>query len=268
MKKDQGSRTVTKPFLTGKPLDENTFRHSLLFCGSLLLVFLVSFLICSVTGFDNLILRIIINVLIITMAVIVFFNNGTNHGAEAVTLGEILYQKKQNGKAFNPSEQKICFHKAKGFLIGFFGTLPFLFLALFFACSVQMKMTGSGTLPSWMQAYTRRPDIGNALVQYLQPEGMGFLDYVRVVIRIALMPFVNLVGTDNSSGLLLLEKLSPAVLLIPAAAYGTGYLSGRSIRTKVHTAISEDRRKRVRKENKARKARRNSTAFREPEKLN
>ena len=97
---------------------------------------------------------------------------------------------------------------------------------------------------------------------------MSLTDYLRIIVRIALIPFVNIIGTANSRGLLVLERLSPILVLIPAVSYGSGYLTGRGIRTKVHTAISENDRRRVRKERKARKARRDHSAFRPPEKLN
>ena len=55
--------------------------------------------------------------------------------------------------------------------------------------------------------------------------------------------------------LLLLERFSPLIVLLPACAYGTGYLQGRKERTKIHTGIAESNRQRVRREKKARKAR-------------
>jgi hypothetical protein len=129
-------------------------------------------------------------------------------------------------------------------------------------------MTGSGTLPSWMQAYTSRSDIGDALINYTQPEGMALIDYIRAIIRITIIPFVNIVSSSNKAGMLTIERLSPLILLLPAAAYGTGYLTGKSIRTQIHTAISENDKKRKRREKKKRNARSAPTRKHEPERLN
>ena len=262
-------KEVRKPFLTGDPTDENTVKTSLLFFGSLFLVYFITFMICSIASFSNTpILRIIVNLLILAASLVIFYNNGTNQGAEAVARGEILYQKQEKGLTFSKSEKSVCFHKMKGFITGLLGTLPLVLVALIFAFTVQITTTEAGTLPSWMQAYIRRPEIGDALIHYTQPAGMGLTDILRIVIRVALMPVVNLIGTENPQGLLVMERLSPLLILMPAVAYGIGYLTGRSIRTKVHTAISESNRKRERKERKARKARRERSAFRPPEKLN
>ena len=59
-----------------------------------------------------------------------------------------------------------------------------------------------------------------------------------------------MIGYNNKYALLTIERLSPLILLIPAVSYGTGYMTGRKIRTRIHTVISENDRKRIRKENK------------------
>ena len=82
------------------------------------------------------------------------------------------------------------------------------------------------------------------------------------------MPFVNIAGAGNKAGILLIERLSPLILLLPAASYGTGYLTGRNIRTQVHTAISTNDRKRIRRENRRRAARNGGGRRDEPEQLN
>jgi hypothetical protein len=87
-----------------------------------------------------------------------------------------------------------------------------------------------------------------------------------MIVRVAVMPFVSLVGAENRDGMLLVERLSPLLVLLPAAAYGTGYLQGRKERTKIHTGIAQSNQKRIRREKKARKAR--AARSRTPEQLN
>lgn len=260
-------KEVQKPFISGSIIDENTLKNSLFFTGTMIVVIFIAFLACAAATFSNLLLRLAMNLAVIAVALMIFFNSGSRHGAEAVARGEILYQKKERGQSFSGEERKICFHQAKGFLTGFIGTIPFLILALLLAVNTGIQMTEAGTLPSWMQAYTRRSDIGNALISYTQPEGMNFIDYCRMLIRICIIPFVNIVGHTDKAGLCVLEKLSPLILLLPAAAYGTGYLTGRNIRTRIHTAISENNKRRIQKDKK-RRAARNNRGRHETEQLN
>ena len=269
-KKANASRTAEtrKPFMKGTMTDENTIRRSLGFAGVMVLVIFVSFIVSASATFDSMILRILLNTVVIFLQMMILFNHGSRHGAEDVARGEIIYQKNEKGQPFSESERRICYHPMKGFVNGFFGILPILLISVILAAGTTVQMGGAGTLPSWMQAYTRRSDIGSALVNYTQPEGMAFPDYIRMLVRICILPFVNLVGQGNKQGLLTLERLSPVIVLLPALSYGTGYLTGRKIRTKIHTTISANDQKRIRMEKKARKARAERQAPREPEQLN
>lgn len=258
---------VKKPFCTGSPVDENTLKSSLVFFGCLLIVYFMSFLVSATTGAAGAVFRIIFNAVIIALIVFIFFNNGTNRGADAVTRGEILYQKKEKGDQVSESEMKVCYHRWKGFITALIGTLPVLIPAIIFAVVTQPQMTDSGTLPSWMQAYTKRSDVGNALVHYIQPEGMNIVDYLRVFIRIAIIPYISIVGNASKYTLYIIERICPIFVMIPAIAYGIGYTTGKDIRTKIHSAIVENDKKRKTAEKK-RKKKMNKPQFRGPEQLN
>ena len=263
------NRETSKPYLTGSPTDEKTLIYCLRFFGVLILIFVVSFIVCSSMSGASPLIRIPFNIAVIVIITIILFNNGMNLGSDAVAHGEILWQREKKGQKYTESERRICFHPLKGFVIAFIGSLPFIILALVFALNTQIMMTEAGTLPSWMQSYTRRDDISNALIYYTKPEGMSFISFLRIAIRICILPFVNLIGAENNQGLLMLERISPLILLLPGIAFGFGYISGKRIRTKIHTVISENNRKRKRKEKNAiRKRMQSQTRKQEPEQLN
>lgn len=268
-KKTKDLKPVKKPFLTGGITDETTPRSALLFLGSLILVAFMTFLVSASTAGGAGWLRILVNVSIILLVLFIFFTNGANKGTEAVSRGEILWQRQEKGQPFSDSEKKMCYHGLKGFTVGLLGTIPLFLIALLLAFQTRLLTTDSGTLPSWLQSYLNREEVGGALMHYTQPEGLSFVDYLRMIVRVCLMPFVNLVGGTNRMGILWIERLSPLLVLLPAAAYGFGYRTGRMNRSKVHTAISEANRLRIRREKKAQKARRGGNSHRrEPEQLN
>ena len=269
-KNDKTKQSVKKPFVTGNAVDENTVKNSLLFFGGLIVVFFVSFLVCAMTNSTGTVMRLIINPAVIILVITIFFNRGSVHGAEAVARGEILWQKQEKGQSFSESEKKICYHPAKAFIIGIAGTIPFIVVAVILALNTQVQTTTAGTLPGWMQAYMRRDEVAAPLVSYLESAGMGLTDILRMIVRLAVMPFVSLVGADNYQAVYWVEKLSPLILLIPGCAYGIGYLSGPALRSKVHTAISESNKKRIRREKKERRRRAGilTAKPKEPEKLN
>ncbi len=255
-----------KPFMQGAPTDENTVRQSLKFFGALQITGFMSFLVCSMTAFDSIILRTGINIVIETLILMIFFNKGANLGTDGVARGEILYQHVQKGQEVSESEKRIPYHKFKGFLIGFFGTVLLFALALVLALTAKKQMTGAGTLPSWMEAYMRRTEISGALVSYTQSTPASVTDIIRIVIRIMIMPFVSMAGAENRSFLLLLERISPLLVLLPAVSYGTGYLQGPTARKKVHTEIAANARKRRIREKHEKRA--GNTVPKGPQQLN
>ena len=246
---------VFKPFVTGSITDENTWRNALKFMGLMIITAFMSFLVCSMTGFQSSVLRIIVNAAIETVILFLFFNRAAGYGEEAVARGEILFQHREKGIEITENEKRIPFHPMKGFVTGLIGTVIFLIPAIVLAVTATRQMTGAGTLPSWMDSYTRRSEIGGALVAYTNPEGLGFMDYIRMFVRICLMPFISMCGAENKDGLLLIEKLGPVLMLLPAISYGIGYLQGKKMRIRVHTEIAENAKKRRKREIKARKAR-------------
>ena len=246
---------TAKPFFRGKPTDENTARQALQFFGVLILVAFMTFLVCTMTSFDSPILRVAINLVIESLILLIYYNKGAALGTEGVSRGEILYQHLQKGEEASESEKRVPFHPAKGFVIGLLGTAPFFILAVILAVSAEKQMTGAGTLPSWTESYLRRSEIGDALVSYTQGASVTFTDILRIIVRLAIMPFISMCGAENRGLLLLAERLSPVLVLLPAIAYGTGYLQGPAMRKKVHTEIAANRRKRMIREKRERKAR-------------
>ena len=246
---------TTKPFFEGKPTDENTGRQAFKFFGSLILVAVMTFLVCSMTSFDSPVLRIIVNLVIETLILYIFFSKGVALGTEGVSRGEILYQHLQRGEEAEESEKRVPFHKAKGFVIGLLGTAPFVLLAAVLAITATRQMTTAGTLPSWTEAYMRRSEIGAALVSYTQGASITVTDILRIIVRLTVMPFISMCGAENRGLILIVERISPLLVLLPAAAYGIGYLQGPAMRKRVHTEIASNRRKRMIREKRERKAR-------------
>ena len=246
---------IKKPFLTGKPTDERTIPGAAGFLGALLLAVLLTFLVCTMLGAGGAALRIVLNLAMEAAVLFFFYNSAISKGTEAVARGEILYQKQEKGSPFAESERAMCYHPMKGYLTALLGTLPFFIVALLLAVMAHRQTTGAGTLPSWLNSYLGRSDVGDALVSYTATEAMTLEDVLRIIVRIIIMPFVSMIGTENKDALLTVERLSPMLVLLPAVAYGTGYLRGPGERTKIHTGIAESDKRRVKKEKKARKAR-------------
>ena len=265
-KKKKPVQEVTKPYLTGSVVDEHTKTGALGIFGVMIMVVVITFLVSGVLNFDNDGIRIILNMLVEVLVLAIFYNSALGKGTEAVARGEILYMRQEKGKPYSDSELAVCFHPLKGFVTALLGLSPFILCGIILAVTANRQTTGVGTLPTWLNSYLPRSDIGDALVAYTQPVSMGLEDVMRLIVRVSMMPVVSMIGGENRDALLMAERLSPLILMLPAFAYGAGYNAGRQERTKIHTGIEESNKKRAKKEKKAQKAR--AARPKGPEQLN
>ena len=83
-KKNTGVQEVVKPFIRGDAADENTVRDSLKFFGTMVVIILISFIACSSTAFGSTVLKLGLNLAVIGVQMMLYFNFGSNHGTEAV----------------------------------------------------------------------------------------------------------------------------------------------------------------------------------------
>ena len=252
-KADAKPIVVSKPFLTGDPVDSTVGKTALLFLGGLAACAVLYLIVCGVMTFDNLWLRILLNGAVIFVTAAVYYSSGMSQGSVAVNNGEIMYHRREAGGEVGKEELSRCYHPLKGFITGILGTLPFLIAAIILAIIAKRQYTGLGALPTWVSGVEAREELAAPLVFYHSATSLGLEGVLRVIIRMSLMPFVNIVGSSNPEGLLTLERFSPLLILIPLIAYGIGYTRGVAIRTRVHTDIARNTRKRARKNQKKRR---------------
>ena len=257
---------IKKPFTQGTPVDTETWKKALFFFGTLLMVYFVSLIVCSMTGFSQAFLRIGVNLVIIVGILLIFYNNGANYGENAVARGEIVWQRKEKQENVSDSEVRLSYHPLKGYVTALIGMIPFVILGIILAFSAERQMTSAGTLPGWTSSLLRRSDIGGALVSYTEGEPVSSVDIIRMIVRVTIMPFVSMTGSANKDLMLTVERISPILLLLPVISYGTGFLFGKNVRTRIHTQIEENRKIRKKREIKARRARRRASSA--PEQLN
>ena len=253
--KKKPAEVVTKPYLTGAITDENLFKNILKYFGMTVLFLFVAFIVSAMSGFGGQVVQIIFNGAIVLLMLYIYFTRGISLGTDAVAYGEILYQRKEKGAEMTENERKLSYHPLKGFLIALLGMLPVLIPAVILAFVTKRQVTSIGTIPSWVSSMARRSEIGDALVTYTQPEPMHVADYLRVFVRMCLMPVFRMINSEDRGMMLVFERISALLLLLPVISFGCGYLMGPGERTKIHTRIAENRKIRARKEKREKKAR-------------
>lgn len=265
-KKKKKIQKVSKPYMKGDICDRTTLPGALKFFAATVVLAVVFLVLCVMMTFEAPWLNIAANLSVAVAAYMFFSQFGTTAGADAVNQGEIMYSREEKGRPVAAWERSMCYHPLKGFVTALIGSIPLVLCSVILACVAQRQMSTLGTLPSWLSGIESRPEIGNALAFYHESGSMTLEAAMRLVVRMSIMPFVNMVGAADKNAMLVLERVSPLLNLLPGLAYGVGYMKGVSVRTSVHTNIALGKKKARRKQAKERRARRQST--RGPEQLN
>lgn len=263
-KKGQPVEVVRKPIVKGswhgRDAWQLALKRMISFVGLSVLL-----LICgALISFESFALRVVFALAVVGAAAYYQYGAGMTQGAKAVAFGEILYSRRAEGHAVAEQECGRSFHPFKGFFATLAGCAPFVVFAIVFACLTEKVTYTLGTLPSWTEGMMHQTEFGTALAYYSQQAGTTALDVMRVVDRAMIMPYVSAAALRGNDALLLMERLSPLLLLIAPLAYGAGYAQGQSLRDKVNTGIKLGDEKKKSRERRARKKRQRSSA---PERL-
>lgn len=236
-------KRVTRPYLKGSIIEKEALKSSILVFLYLLGMTIAFLFLASMMVWDNVYFRIVTNGVLLLGAWTLFFSAGVSKGVAHVTSGEILYQKKETGREVKPWEEERSFHPLKGFVIALIGSIPLLICTLLLAVSTKPIMTSFGSLPSWVSSLNSRTEVGDALAYYSSNVGLGMTDILRIIVRMSVMPMVNIMDSSNTTMMFILERVAPVIVLLPGVAYGIGYLCGPHYRSNILTDIEIGKKK-------------------------
>ena len=261
--KQKPVRVVKKPLLYGNWHGKDALRQGRKLIPGMLVVIFLYFVLSLMLNFDALWLRIGSNVIVVLAAVYYMYSNGIQRGESDAATAEITYQRRKEGRPLAEADEQAGYHPLKGYFAAFIGALPLLVIAIAFAILTKPAVYEVGGMPSWVQAFMRQTEFGDALRYYETGASIGAYEIFRIVGRAISMPFIN-VGTALGPAIeLLFERLSPLWVLIAPLGYGIGYSQGEALRARIHTGIAINARKRQRRQKRERRER----ARKEPEQL-
>lgn len=264
-KKKQKIEKVSKPYLKGDMIDRTTLPGAGKFFFGMLGMAVAFLIFCVMLNFDSQWMNIAVNLAVVLGFYLFFGQFGMNAGADAVNQGEIMYARQEKGRPVADWEKSMCYHPLKGLISALIGSIPFVLCALILALIAKRQMTSLGALPAWVSSLEGREEIGGALAYYHEGGSVSLETILRLITRMTIMPFVNMVGAGDMDAMLILERVSPVLNLLPALVYGLSYMQGVGARTSVHTNIAMGKQKARRKQAKERRAR---TQRRTPNQLN
>ncbi len=255
-KKNPKTPQIRKPYLRGRAVSAMAVRRGLRVFAYLIVSAVLFLFLGQLLALESAWLRTLLNLAVIIAFCGLLFGEGARMGEGDVTFAEIALNRKSEGRALAPGDLSRCYHPAKGFLTALAGAFPLMLLCLAYAFMAQESRYTLGTLPSWLTAYENRADVALALSYYGERAGLQIADLMRMAVRLLVFPYVNLLGSGSGAGMLLVERLSPALLLIAPLFYGLGYTQGERYRALVHGGIAVNQRKAEKRRKKQRPQRR------------
>lgn len=206
-------------------------------------------------GMDALWGRILMGVTLVVGVTYYQYVHGLNQGENDTAYGEIIYARRESGKTVPAEECERSFHPMKGLFAALVGSAPFVLLTLVFAFMAKPVYYAINVLPSWAEGLMTQTEFAAGLSYYAVSETMAVVDIMRVIVRSMIMPFVNIASSFGVDEMLLVERLSPILVLISPLGYGIGYMGGQRLRDQVNTGIKMGDERKKKREMKARKKR-------------
>lgn len=202
-------------------------------------------------------LRIPLVGLFIGLAAMLMFMEGSYRGEADCAKSEALDKLAQQGN-YTASDEELSmrFSRVKGVVSAIAAGLPFTLIAAYVAITAVPYVYTLQDLPSWLGNYFQRAEVGDALVYARElVVSTTATDYLRVVTRFALFPYVGLVGVMSDEVSLLFDRISPVLTLLLPVVVAVGYQFGPSRRAKTVKMIEQAKntpRKRLKKTAKRR----------------
>ena len=259
-KKKKKQRTlVYKPYLKGSWHDAASIRKSLRILAYYLIFVLIFLVMGAVLSTEIIPLAWLVNGLIVLGCGALLYMEGCRDGDNQVAVGEIAYTRQENGNPVEKKERDRCFHPLKGLFTALCGALPVILVAIVHALVAKKQGYALQPLPEWVTALGKDSEAMAPLQYYLKDGGFTLIDGIRVVGRMLIFPFAQVARLYGADAVLLADRLSPLLVLIPALGYPLGYLTGPRSRAMVHGDIQTNDRRYRRKQQKAVRERRTRT---------
>lgn len=208
-------------------------------------------LFSMVQGIETDWLRIGITVAAALALLAFYLSEGISKGAFDAASSRQAAKLEKAGQTLTDKEDAACYHPLKAVAaMAIVYAVP-LALAAALALSAKDYTYALQDLPLWVTgSYGSRDDVMGALGAYTQAAGTGVMDWVRIIVRMFILIFINLFESPQLMSALI-DRTAPLFLLLYPIAYVLGYLRGPAENAKLEKANKKAKKIAVRKQQKS-----------------
>ena len=207
-------------------------------------------LLSVIQGVPNSMLRMGMAALLGFAVLAFYFMEGMSRGTSDAMNSRQMAKLEKMDHVVDAREDASCYHPLKavaGAMIMF--GIP-LVLAIVLAVNAKPYTYELQDLPSWISgSYGMREDVMAPLGAYTQALTTSVMDWIRIVVRLFMLVFINFFGEIQTS-IELIDRLSPLFILLYPVAYVAGYLCGPAQQAKLEKMNKKAKKVAVRKHQK------------------
>lgn len=208
-------------------------------------------LFSMVQGIETLWLRRGITGIVALTTAFFFFTEGSGRGGADANASRQIAKLEKEGKTITAKEDASCYHPLKAVLgMVLLYALP-LALAVILALRTEEYTYTLQDLPLWVTgSYGGREDVMGALGAYAQVSAGTPLEWVRVIVRLFVLIFINLFENPQLA-VAAVDRSAPLFILLYPIAFVLGYLRGPSEQAKMEKANKKAKKVAVRKQQRS-----------------
>jgi hypothetical protein len=210
----------------------------------------VGLLLSVIQSIENDMLRLGVAGLLGFVVLAIYHIEGMNRGTLDAMSSRQMAKLEKAGHTITEKEDASCYHPLKAVVGSMLLYAVPLALAILLAVNAKEYTYVLQDLPTWLSgSYGMREDVMAPLAAYTQALGTGVMDWIRIVVRLFILVFINLFG-DVQTAIGTIDRLSPLFMMLYPAAYVLGYLRGPAEQEKMEKLNKKAKKVAVRKHQK------------------
>ena len=207
-------------------------------------------LLSVIQGVPNAMLRMGMAALLGFAVLAFYFMEGMSRGTSDAMNSRQMAKLEKMDHVVDAREDASCYHPLKAVMGSMMLFAIPLVLAIVLAVNAKPYTYELQDLPSWISgSYGMREDVMAPLGAYTQALTTSVMDWIRIVVRLFMLVFINFFGEIQTS-IELIDRLSPLFILLYPIAYVAGYLCGPAQQAKLEKMNRKAKKVAVRKHQK------------------
>ena len=219
--------------------------------GFMVAVIIMGLMFSALQAVESIWLRSALSVLILSGVLLLCCNEGLTKGMSDAGASRFYADAKTKGIPLAERDDAACYHPLKPVCAGLLVFAVPLAMAVYVALTTKGYTYSLQDLPAWLtDSYGMREDVMAPLGAYAMQQGMTAYDWLRLIVRLPVMIYINLFADPLTMGAAI-DRATPLFLLTYPLAYTLGYAAAPHMRRKTEKMNRRAKKIAVRKAQKS-----------------